>query len=117
MDSEPVDSETDCLALAAHLKAPVEALSTDIETADAPWGVQVAANFSRARAIATYTALKKRYPDLLADRPPMIVAGRMPGRGTRAVYRMRVPMQTREEADGFCKKLKAAGGNCIVLKT
>ena len=115
--SQPADSGTDCLALAAHLKAPAQALGPDIETAGAPWGVQVTANFSKARAVGTYTTLQKRYPDLLADRSPMIVGGRMPGRGTRAVYRIRVPMQTREEADGFCKKLRAAGGSCVVLKT
>jgi hypothetical protein len=107
----------DCLALAALLKGPGAALSPEIETATGPWGVQVAGNFSRARAISAYVGLQKRYPALLAERLPMIVSGRMRGRGTRAFYQMRVPMQSREEADRFCAELKAKGASCIVLKT
>ena len=107
----------DCLALAALLKGPGAALSPEIETASGPWGVQVAGNFSRARAISAYVGLQKRYPALLSERPPMIVSGRMRGRGTRAFYQMRVPMQSRDEANRFCAELKAAGAACIVLKT
>jgi hypothetical protein len=47
----------------------------------------------------------------------MIVGGRMPGRGTRAFYRVRVPVESRAEGDAFCKKLQAAGASCIVLKS
>ena len=49
----------DCLALAALLKGPGAPLSPDIETAHAPWGVQVAGGFSGARAIDAYTALQR----------------------------------------------------------
>ncbi len=113
---EPEDAK-DCLALAALLKGRGAEIAPDIETAHAPWGVQVAGSFSRAQAIAAYTALGRRFPDLLADKPPMIVSGRAPGRGTRAFYRARVPVETRDEAETFCNKLKNAGGNCVVLKT
>jgi hypothetical protein len=30
---------------------------------------------------------------------------------------VRVPMQSRDEAERFCADLQAAGGSCIVLKT
>jgi Transglycosylase SLT domain/SPOR domain len=112
-----VAEANNCLALAALLKDTGAPLAPEIETASAPWGVQVAGGFSRALAINTYAALKERFPSLLADKPPMIVGGRMPGRGTRAFYRVRVPVETRAEGDAFCKKLKAAGGICIVLKS
>ncbi|MFN2122009.1 MAG: hypothetical protein ACK2UP_00765, partial [Candidatus Promineifilaceae bacterium] len=48
---------------------------------------------SRARVIASYRRLAQRFAKIIADRPPMIVSGRMPGRGTRAFYRIRVPVQ------------------------
>ena len=41
----------------------------------------------------------------------------MPGRGTRAFYRVRVPVETRKEGEKFCAELKAAGASCVVLKT
>ena len=103
--------------MAALLKGPGAPLAPDIETARAPWGVQVAGNFSKARAIAAYAALTKRFASLIGDRPPMIVAGRLAGRGSRVFYRVRVPVDTRTDGEAFCKKLRAAGGSCIVLKT
>lgn len=113
---EPEDAK-DCLALAALLEGSGAELAPTIETTRAPWGVQVAGSFSQASAIAAYGALGKRFPDLVGDRSPMIVAGRAPGRGTRVFYRVRVPAETRDEAETFCGKLRSAGGNCIVLKT
>jgi hypothetical protein len=47
----------------------------------------------------------------------MLLSARMRGRGTRSVTQVRVPMQSRDEAESFCTKLKSAGGSCIVLKT
>ena len=116
LPTEVADAE-DCLALAAKLKDTGAPVSPGIETATAPWGVQVAGGFSRALAINTYVSLKSRFPSLLADKAPMIVGGRMPGRGSRAFYRIRVPVETRAEGDAFCKKFRAAGGSCVVLKS
>ncbi len=110
-------SEKDCLKLAALLKSdPALALAPDIESAHAPWGVQVAGGFSKTRAIDAYMQLSKRFASLFADRPPMIIGGRMPGRGPRSFYRIRVPVETRAEGEDFCGKLKRAGGSCVVLK-
>lgn len=111
------DEGKDCLALAALLKTSPAALAPDIETASGPWGVQVAGNFSRARAVAAYSALQKRYAKLLAGKPPMLIGGRMRGRGTRAFYRVRLPAQSRKEADQICAALRQAGAACIVFKT
>jgi hypothetical protein len=116
-DLPKADEGKDCLALAALLKTSPAPLAPDIETATGPWGAQVAGNFSRARAIAAYAALQKRYSELLAGKPPMLIGGRMRGRGTRAFYRVRVPAQSRKEAEQICAALKKAGGACIVLKT
>jgi len=124
-DREPVASsaavtgEQDCVKLASLLGTPAVRLSPElkIETATAPWGVQVAGNFSRARAIAAYVSLQKRFPDLLAERPPMIVAGAISGRGPRSFYRARVPVETKGEGEKLCAALRKNGGSCIILKT
>ena len=47
----------------------------------------------------------------------MILSARLRGRGTRAMTQVRVPVQSRDEAESLCAKLKSAGGSCIVLKT
>ena len=122
-DREPVAAmagvtgEQDCVKLVSLLGTPAASISPEIETATAPWGVQVAGNFSRARVVAAYISLQKRFPDLLAQRPPMIVAGAMSGRGPRSFYRARVPVETKAEGEELCTELKRNGGSCIVLKS
>jgi hypothetical protein len=116
LPAEP-DEAKDCLTLAALLRKSGAQLAPEVDTAWAPWGVQVAGNFSRAQAIAAYSNLGKRFPELMSDRPPMIVSGRLPGRGTRSFYRVRVPVETRTEGEAFCTRLKASGASCIVLKS
>jgi len=124
-DREPVAAsaastgEQDCVKLASLLGTSAARLSPQmtIEAATSPWGVQVAGNFSRARAVAAYVSLQERFPDLLAERPPMIVAGAMSGRGPRSFYRARVPVETKAEGEELCSELKRNGGSCIVLKS
>jgi hypothetical protein len=111
------DEPGNCLELAALLKVRAPSPGPGIPTARGPWGVQVAGNFSRQRALSAYAGLQKRFPALLGGKPPMIISGRMRGRGTRAFHNIRVPMQSRKEAEQFCAELKSAGGNCVVLKT
>jgi hypothetical protein len=47
----------------------------------------------------------------------MVIGARVPSRGRRAFYRVRVPAESRKQADRLCADLKAAGASCIVLKT
>jgi hypothetical protein len=109
--------EEDCASVVALLKIPGQDLGPTIATETGPWGVQVAGNFSRARVLRSYERLQKRFTDLIGDRPPMVIGTRMRGPGTRVFYRVRVPAQTREEANDLCAEIKATGGSCIVLKT
>ena len=106
-----------CLTLTAVLKIPGQDLGPTVATERGPWGVQVAGNFSRTRAISSYTSLQKRYPKLMGSHPPMVIGARIAGRGPRVFYRTRVPMPSRQEADKLCGSLKMAGAPCIVLKT
>lgn len=110
-------AEQSCLKLTALFKVPGKDLGPTIATARGPWGVQVAGNFSRTRAIAAYTNLQKRHRGLMGDRPPMVIGGRMSGRGRQVYYRVRVPMPSRKEADRLCADLRKVGESCIVLKT
>lgn len=114
----PVDEDApeDCLGLTAFLKVPGNALEA-AQTAWGPWGVQVAGNFSRGKALSIWADLKRRYPSLLGSEEPMVISGRMRGRGTRPFYRVRVPADSRSEAEALCDRLRRAGGDCIVLKT
>ena len=109
--------QEDCASVVALLKIPGQDLGPAIATESGPWGVQVAGNFSRARVLRSYERLQKRFTYLIGDRPPMVIGTRMRGPGTRVFYRVRVPMQTRDEADSLCREIKAVGGSCIVLKT
>lgn len=86
------------------------------QTASAPWGVQVAGNWSEGRALAEYARLQDKFAPILGGRAPMIVRNRMAGRGSAAWSRVRVGAQSREEAEKLCARLKAAGGSCIVLR-
>ena len=116
-EPKPAEEEQGCLAIVAFLKVPGFEVAPDIETARGPWGAQVAGNFSRSRAISAYADLQSRLPALLGERPPMIISGRMAGRGPRAFHQIRVPAQTREEAEQICADLEDHGASCIVLKT
>ncbi len=106
-----------CVELAAVLKVRAPSPGPSVETARGPWGVQVAGNFSRARAVSAYSAMQKRFPAVIGNKSPMVISGRMPGRGRRAFFQVRVPAASRAEAEEVCAKLRAAGGNCVVLKT
>ncbi len=81
-----------------------------------PWGVQVAAHFSRDVAQATYRRLQREYPSVLGDREPSMVRHRAPARGNRPLFAVRIGTQTRQEAESVCADLRAAGGACMVMR-
>ncbi len=82
----------------------------------APWGVQVAGNFSQSRALASYETLQRRHASLLAEHEPLIVSAVVRSRGTAPFHQVRLPFQTRADADRLCARLRKAGGACAVLK-
>ena len=126
--SGDVDHGTSCLEVTVALRrgragqpqiAGMEA-QTDgdwQEAAPAPWGVQLAANFSKARALKFFAREVKSYANLLGDVRPMIIGTLFRSRGNRPFYRVRVPVQTREEAESLCARIRKAGGSCMVLRS
>ena len=83
----------------------------------APWGVQLAGNFSKERALAAYAREHQHYAGILGEVAPMVIGTRLRSRGTRAFYRVRIPAPTREAAGAMCDRLRKAGGACVVLKS
>lgn len=109
--------EPTCLAVAAELKRGLGGSSVFAQGATAPWGVQLAGNFSKAIALASFDRNRARYASILGDVQPMIIGTRFRNRGTRAFYRVRVPADTRGAANGVCSRIRSAGGACAVLRS
>jgi hypothetical protein len=83
----------------------------------APWGVQLAGNFSKARALAAYARAQSHYPGILRDVEPMIIGGRLRSRGFSPFYRVRAPAPSRAAAEALCARIRNAGGACGVLRS
>jgi hypothetical protein len=111
-----------CATIVATLRRPgrmvEEAPGEPIEEAPfAPWGVQVSGNFSKARALASFARTRQRYANVLGDVRPMVIGTRLLSRGTRTFYRVRLPSESRQSAEALCQRLRAAGGDCVVLRS
>ncbi len=81
-----------------------------------PWGLQLAGGWSKARALADYAGLQRKFPAILGDRPALVLANPVAGRGSAMWYRVRVAEATREKADELCRRLEKAGGECLVFR-
>lgn len=92
-------------------------LATISEAPFAPWGVQLAGNFSKARALASFQRAGARHRAIIGDLRPMVIGTRLRSRGTRAFYRVRLPAATRAEATALCRRIQSQNGACVVLKS
>lgn len=81
-----------------------------------PWGVQLAAGFSRDRALAMYARAMKRLNPVIGDRDPSLMSSLLRSRGTRPFYQVRIGTDTRGNADDLCVKIRRAGEACLVLR-
>ena len=118
--SQPA-SITSCRDLMALLrKAPnpfVEGLARRVRLgAQRPWGVQLAAGFSRNRALAMYARAMKRLTPVIGDRDPTLLGSIWRSRGTRTFYQVRIGADSRGEADRLCRRIRRAGQACLVLR-
>ena len=84
--------------------------------AAAPWGVQLAAGFSRDHALSNYALLAKRYATVLEGRDPSLLSTLLRSRGTQPFYQVRVGADTRAAAETLCGSIRRAGGACFVLR-
>lgn len=118
-DAKPAAAMT-CLQVTAALRIPSRgdrfALGGN-EGPAAPWGIQLAGNFSKSLALQSFSRTRKLYTSVIGDVRPMIIGTRLRSRGTRAFYRVRIPAQSREAADTLCGRIRQVGGACLVLRT
>lgn len=84
--------------------------------AEKPWGVQLAAGFSRDRALTMYARAMKRLSAVVGDHDPNLLSSMFRSRGTRPFYQVRIGAETRAEADDLCGRIRRTGQACIVLK-
>jgi Transglycosylase SLT domain/SPOR domain len=82
-----------------------------------PWGVQLAAGFSRDNALAAYARMLKSFGGLGEGRDPIVSSTTLRSRGTRPFYQVRIGADTRAEADSVCGRIRKSGGACMVLRT
>jgi Transglycosylase SLT domain/SPOR domain len=105
-----------CMTTTALFRVPDRPAEEPQTIPVAAWGVQLAGNFSKERALASYARARNRFASIIADGDPMIIGTRLRSRGTRAFYRVRVPAPTRLAATQLCDRLHRAGGACVVLR-
>lgn len=102
----------ECHQIVALLRRPGRG---NEEAPFAPWGVQLAGNFSKSLALSSFMRASQNYASLLKDVRPMIIGTRLRYRGTRTFYRVRAPADSRRNAEDLCRKIRILGGDCIVL--
>ena len=81
-----------------------------------PWGVEIAAAFSKEEALDRFNRMKQDHAAVLGDFEPMLVATCNLHMGTKLQYSARIGAETREAADKICASLQANGGACLVQK-
>jgi hypothetical protein len=113
-------AKSDCRQMIALLQRTPNAFVAALEqrlkqTAASPWGITLAAGFSRTRVLSTYARLAKRYGDLLKGRDPSIIKSTLRTRGSHPFYQIRVGAETRRSADHLCSAIRHVHGACMVL--
>jgi hypothetical protein len=83
----------------------------------APWGVQLAASFSKDSALRAFARTRHDYASVIGDIQPFVLGSVLRSRGWRPFYRVRLPAQTGGEARRLCNRIQAAGGACAVLRS
>ncbi len=83
----------------------------------APWGVQLAASFSKDSALRAFARARHNYASVIGDMQPFVLGSVLRSRGWRPFYRVRLPAQTGGEAKRLCDRIQAVGGACAVLRS
>ncbi|MEW6642793.1 MAG: transglycosylase SLT domain-containing protein [Pseudomonadota bacterium] len=117
----PAEPAPGCRALMALLRQAPNPFVTQLEQhvklgAAQPWGVQLAAGFSRDRALAMYARAMQRLAPVIGDHDANLLSTLWRSRGTRPFYQVRVGLETRAAADDLCGRIRRAGQACLVLR-
>ncbi len=105
---------TNCVALALRKG---QLAGTHLRSAaHQPWGALLAAGFNESRAVSMFQRLKLRFPQIIANRDPLILRKRNLSRGTRKMVYVMLGEKSAAAAQAMCEKLGAAGAPCMVRK-
>jgi hypothetical protein len=110
----PTGSQS-CLAAVADLRRNRGGEPDDGFVPLAPWGVQLAGNFSKAIALASFERARQLHAGVIGNMRPMIIGRVLRSRGTKKFYQVRLPAATRQAAQALCGRIRAAGGICLAL--
>ncbi|HEU4661812.1 MAG TPA: lytic transglycosylase domain-containing protein [Pseudolabrys sp.] len=118
---EMITQQTDCLKLLASLReAPgrffYELKNRVTAAIDKPWGVELAAGFSRSRVLEVYGRLVTKLSALVGSHDPIVTSSILRSRGTRPFFQARIGVESRAVANELCSKIKRAGSACLVLR-
>ena len=80
-----------------------------------PWGVQVAGNFSRARAMRSWTRVRAKIGVQIGNAKPRLYRERAL-RGLKRKWAVRLGTPNRRQAIALCRRIRSAGGFCLVKK-
>jgi len=80
-----------------------------------PWGAHVSSAFSKGKALAQFSRLRRAHVSVLADREPFVLPQRT-ARGRRPLYMVQIGADSRADAGEICAALRKEGGACIVQK-
>lgn len=107
----PKDFDEACRKLVTRKLDPAPALPRAVMK---PWGAIVAGNRSANIAMRSFAQVRQRHPKLFADREPLVVKKASPGMGASRIAYVMIGADSRAEAEAFCSRLHAAGGDCLV---
>jgi hypothetical protein len=111
------DPAEPCLVSIGRLRVARGPASPAISGIFAPWGVQVAGSFSKAAALGAFARAERTYASVIGGMSPFVLGTALRSRGFRPFYRVRLPAQSRPEAEKICNRLQAVGGACVVLRS
>ena len=119
---EMVAPQENCVPLVASLQGGERGffyeLQKRVETALAkPWGVALAAGFSREHVLNLYAHLMQKLANLIGPHDPVVASSVLRSRGTQPFYQARIGTETRQAADQLCGQIRTAGAACIVVRT
>ena len=115
-DAAPKPAPSSCLSLIAALRVTTPA-SGVVSGWFAPWGVQIAASFSKGSALRAFARVQHDFYPVIGGKNPFVLGSVVRSRGFRPFYRVRIGAQNRREAEKICASLEAAGGACVVLRS
>jgi hypothetical protein len=77
--------------------------------------VQVAASFTLGRVLASFDAVQRKYPSIVAG-SPLVICSLDRSYGQVPLFQIRLPASDRKQAFDICSRLEAVGGTCVVLR-